>query len=359
MMESGCVITENALFKRLQSKECNYFFNKKTGLTLTWGATPKEDPKYNPYGPIIADIEISTICNGNGKPCSFCYKSNTPKGENMSLETFKKLFHRLPKTLSQIAFGIGNLDGNPDFISIMEYCRNNDYNFVVPNVTTNGFNLTDEMADKLVATCGAVAVSKYNPKDVCYDAVKKLTDRGMKQVNIHMLVSHETFDACMEVMQDSKTDPRLEKLNAIVFLSLKPKGKRNFFRKIATENYKKIVDYAFEHDVRIGFDSCSAPKFLNAVKDHANFKTLYEMSEPCESFLFSIYINTDGQTSPCSFLEELPNYKMLDVLNCNDFKKDIWEHLSTLKFRESLLKTEESCSINGSPCRRCPEFDIY
>jgi MoaA/NifB/PqqE/SkfB family radical SAM enzyme len=359
MDEADCVITENKNFKRLKSKECNYYFNKKTGLTLTWGTTLKDDPKYNPYGPIIADIEISTICNGLGKPCSFCYKSNTPKGENMSLETFKKIFHRIPKTLTQIAFGIGNIDENKELFDIMEYCRNNDYNQVVPNITINGFNLTDEYADKLASICGAVAVSKYNPKDVCYDAVKKLTDRGMTQVNCHMLVSHQTFDSCMELMSDTKTDPRLEKLNAIVFLSLKPKGKRNTFKKIANENYKKIIDYAMENDIRIGFDSCSAPKFLEAVKDRKDFKTLFEMSEPCEAQIFSIYINVDGKTSPCSFLEDLPNYEMLDVLNCTDFKKDIWDHLATQKFRESLLKTEETCTINGNPCRKCPEFDIY
>ena len=35
----------------------------------------------------ILDIEISTICN---KRCSFCYKSNTDKGENMTLDTYKE-----------------------------------------------------------------------------------------------------------------------------------------------------------------------------------------------------------------------------------------------------------------------------
>lgn len=41
----------------------------------------------------------------------------------MSLETFKALFHKLPTTVCQIAFGIGDINANPDLFKIMEYCR--------------------------------------------------------------------------------------------------------------------------------------------------------------------------------------------------------------------------------------------
>ena len=58
----------------------------------------------------------------------------------------------------QIAFGIGSIDANPDMFPIFDYCRANG---VVPNVTINGYNLTDEIATRLANTCGAVAVSFY------------------------------------------------------------------------------------------------------------------------------------------------------------------------------------------------------
>ena len=354
---SGYQILENTTHKILRSPSINYDFNKETGFMATWGTTVEENPDLSPIGPFIADIEISSVCNGiNNKPCKFCYKSNTGVGENMSLETFKTIFHKLGRQLTQIAFGIGDLDGNPDFWSIMDYCRTNGTNYVIPNVTTNGWGLTDEYADRLVSLCGAVAVSRYNPKDVCYDAVKKLTDRGMNQVNIHMLVSLETYDACFEVMKDSLSDPRLEKLNAIVFLSLKPKGNRNNYQKVGTASYKNIIDYAFENNVRVGFDSCSAPMFLEAVKDRENYKSLEILSEPCEATLFSVYLNSDGVMFPCSFLEEAEG---LNVAECDDFKKDIWFAHKTAKFRDSLIATEKTCTINGVGCRKCPVFDIY
>lgn len=348
-------IKENDNTKDIRSQGYNYHFNKETGLFMRWGKTKEDDPEFSWCGPEIADIEISTICHGiNGKPCKFCYKSNTGVGENMSLETFKTIFHKLPKTLTQIAFGIGDIDSNPDLFKIMEYCRINDYNYVVPNVTINGWNLTDSYANKLKELCGAVAVSRYKQDvNVCYDAVKKLTDLGMKQVNIHMLVAEETYEDCLQLINDVKEDSRLKNLNAIVFLSMKPKGKRNTFNCLKdSAKYKKIIDYAFEKGVNIGFDSCSAPKFLEAVKDSKNYKQFETMAEPCESMLFSIYINTKGQVTPCSFMED--ESEPIDMIKVKDFLKEVWYNKITTEFRKKLVN-----NVDCRNCRKCPTFDIY
>ena len=93
--------------KYMRSENANYDFDKKTGQMVTWGKTIDDDPELFP-GPTIADIEITTICNGvDGVVCKHCYKSNNPSGENMTIDTFKKVFESLPKTLTQIAFGAG------------------------------------------------------------------------------------------------------------------------------------------------------------------------------------------------------------------------------------------------------------
>ena len=353
------IFLENKKIRSCRSKNYKYDYNKENGNFRRWGKSLEDDPLFSPVGPEILDMEISTVCEGIGSgPCKWCYKSNTPVGKNMSFDKFKTIFHKFPRTLTQIAFGIGDIDGNPDLWKIMEYCRNNDYNYVVPNITINGYNLTDEYADKLASVCGAVAVSMYQPKDVCYDAVKKLTDRGMSQINIHKLVAHETYEECFEVLRDSKEDPRLAKLNAIVFLSLKPKGKRNTFSKLGTAKYKSLVDYALDNNVNVGFDSCSAPMFLKAAKDRENFKVLEQKSEPCESYLFSCYVNVDGKTTPCSFLED-SNYQEIDVGECDNFLKDVWNAKPIQDFRKKLLATTDKCNINGNGCRQCPEYDIY
>ena len=84
---SKCAIFENKNAKFLRSEIFNYNLDKKTGYMETWGKTKEEDPEFCPFGPVIADIEITTICNGG---CKFCYKSNTKSGKNMDLKLLKQ-----------------------------------------------------------------------------------------------------------------------------------------------------------------------------------------------------------------------------------------------------------------------------
>ena len=38
-------VDESGDYKRLSSPNANYIFNKKDGMTLSWGKTLKEDPE--------------------------------------------------------------------------------------------------------------------------------------------------------------------------------------------------------------------------------------------------------------------------------------------------------------------------
>jgi MoaA/NifB/PqqE/SkfB family radical SAM enzyme len=266
----------------------------------------------------------------------------------MSLETFKEIFHKIPKNLTQIAFGIGSIDANPDLWKILEYCRKNDYNYVVPNITINGYRLKDEHVEKLAKICGAVAVSRYNP-DVCYDAVQRLTAAGLKQVNIHQLLAKETLESCWGLLKDIQEDERLHGLNAAVFLLLKPKGKRNNLTQLKDfSQYKEMIDYALERKLPIGFDSCTASSFLRAVKERPDYDHLSTLAEPCESTCFSLYINVDGESTPCSFCEGELGIEPINILQVTDFMDEIWSDGPLAKFRAKLLCNE----------RRCPMFDL-
>jgi MoaA/NifB/PqqE/SkfB family radical SAM enzyme len=157
----------------------------------------------------------------------------------------------------------------------------------------------------------------------CYDSVKKLTDRGMNQINIHQLISEETYEQVLETISDMKSDSRLEKMNAIVFLSLKQKGRGTKYNPLAFDKFKILL----------------------AVKDTAAYKQFEISAEPCESSLFSTYIDVDGKFHPCSFSPntELWGEEGIDVASCNDFLKDIWFNEKTAKFREALLQGHRNC----------------
>lgn len=333
------------------SMDYKYIFNPENGNFVRWGRTKDDDPDYSPYGPEIADIEITTICHGiNGKPCPFCYKANTPNGTYMSFDAFKEIFRKLPDTLTQIAFGVDSrCESNPDVWKIMEHCRENG---IVPNVTVA--QITEKTADKLANLCGAVAVSRYSDSDACYDAVHMLTNRGMNQVNIHMMISNETLPTAKQTLIDRLFDKRLKDMYAIVFLSLKQRGRGVKYNPISQENFKRLVDGSMAAGIPFGFDSCSAPKFIKAIEGSKHFDQLSMCTEPCESSLFSTYINVDGIFYPCSFCEGHGEWLVgLDVLNCSNFMNDIWNHPKTVAFRSNLLDHTDDNNV-----RVCPIFNV-
>lgn len=355
-------IHENKSYKFLRSDSYNFNFNKVNGYFERWGKTEEDDPDFSPYGPEILDLEISTsvkpedrhlydksrlvIDGGCLGSCDFCYKSNGHYPTyNMNLEEFKKVFHAMPKTMGQIAFGILNIKSNPDFFAMMEYAKENG---VIPNYTCHGYDVSNEVAKRTAELCGAVAVSVYN-KNAAYDAIKKFTDAGMDQVNIHYMISEETWDKAFTIINDMKSDNRLYKMNAIVFLSLKTKGGGKGFTKLSKTKYDELVRYALEKGVPFGFDSCGAHKFLKAVKNHKNYKSFEMMAEPCESSCFSSYINCKGEYFACSFAEGHDMFpKGIDVLNTKDFLTEVWNGKETQKFRDVLLKGH----------RHCPLYDV-
>ena len=339
----------NAMIRVCKTDGYNWIFDTQNGNFARWGKTKEDDPTHSPVGPEILDIEVSTVCSGpTGIPCSHCYKSNTPNGQNMPLEMFKEILDKMPKNLTQIAFGIGDIDANPDLLKMFEYCRSKN---IIPNVTINGSRMTPGWYDRLAELCGAVAVSRYPTYWICYNAVKELTSRGMKQVNIHMMTSKETYLDCFQLIDAKMRDERLKDLNAIVFLLMKPKGNRNKHTQLTNlEDYGKLIKYALDRDVAIGFDSCSAPYVVECLKDHPNFDEIQMSCEPCESGCFSSYINTKGEYWHCSFTEDHTDWRAVNVLQCKDFLSEIWFSQEVVKFREKI--------IAGGKWHECPVYNL-
>lgn len=326
-----------------------YHFNDVTGYFVRMGKTlaAKDDPIMAPV-PEILDLEVTDICFGPGgtatKPnvCKFCYKSNTPKGNNMSYETFRTIIDKMP-WLTQIAFGAdAQGTANPDLFAMMAYARSKG---IIPNITVA--DCDDRVASMLARLAGAVAVSRYEDKNYCYNSIKRLTDYGLKQVNIHILASAQSYDQIIETFNDYLSkESRLSGLNAIVLLNLKRKGRGVGYSRMSDEQFNHIVTFALENNIPLGFDSCGAHRFLNAIKGRNDASQLETYVEPCESGLFSSYLNLKGEFFPCSFSENTPKWQTgLDVVNCTDFVEDIWHHPRTIEFRNMLLNNNRNCPI--------------
>jgi hypothetical protein len=346
-------IIENDQLKALSSPSYNFFFRKTDGFFVRWGATKEDDPDFSPFGCEILDLELSEgRCDGS---CQICYKGNghDQPEYHMTLDQFKLILDKMPKTLTQIAFGLTNTTSNPDIWGILSEARNRE---IVPNLTSHGLDITPEVAEKLAAVCGAVAISVVN-KEKSYNAIDLLTKAKekpgstLKQVNIHFVYHSANEDAVYNVFKDIKTDPRLKKLNAIVLLGLKQKGKAETgFESLGYERFAKIIEYAMANQIPIGFDSCSQCKYERWVKSSnlsdEDKKRMLIVAEPCESNLFSFYINCHGIAYPCSFMEGTEGWEEgISVFDHQDFVNDVWNHEKFQEWRKKLLGNNRNCPV--------------
>jgi hypothetical protein len=351
-MDKCTVFVENGI-KKLRSKVLNYDFNLENGFTKVWGETEEDNPEYSPFGCLIADIEITEKCAGIGKEgilCPYCYKSNTHDGKSMSFETFKKVVSKINTNgqLQQVAFGLGaQATENPELWDMCKWLRQNN---IIPNGTVADV-IENSAVINIAKYFGAVAVSYHNDFEILANNVLKFSPAifnkekyTLRQINIHFVIMEETFEDCKKLFKMVKEDKRFLCLNAIVLLGLKKCGRaeNGNFHRLTDEHFKELVNLSFENKIGIGFDSCSCNRFLSAVKDFPNYKELEELSEPCESKLYSQYINTEGKAYYCSFNEK--NREGFDLLADNDFISDYWNNNSD-NWREMLKNSNRSCPV--------------
>ena len=109
-------------------------------------------------------------------------------------------------------------------------------------------------------------------------------------------------------------------------------------------SYETLIRHAMEMNASIGFDSCGANKFLEAIKDHPRYDQISQSVEPCESGLFSAYINERGVYYPCSFMEGLETGIYVDDEKVGNFM-DIWDGEVVREWRGRLLKCGRSCPM--------------
>lgn len=237
--------------------------------------------------PVLLDVSLTNKC---GFRCPYCYKHSSPDGTEMSFQDFELLIRRMKEAkVFQVAYGGGNPNEHPNFIEIL---RKTFEEGIIPNYSTNGSNLSEEIIEATSKYCGAVAVSIHENIDEYRNLIEKMTSK-IKKVNVHFVMTKNKIDEIKSFL----IDPPLwaQSINAIVLLRYK--NVRNSIEKEPNEKeYAEIFKCAEKSKFKIAFDACSYPliqKFLPHVD-----KNLYDY---CQGSRSSAYINEKLIMSPCSF----------------------------------------------------------
>ena len=317
-----------------RSESYNFDFNEDTGFFQRWGETKADDPQCAP-GPETLDIEIDTRCSGG---CQHCYKGNTARGEAIGLHVIASILDEQVPTLTQIAYGVGDFPTQHSR-SIFKMTKASG---IAPNVTIRPQRDQDFQA-LIDSGVKAIAVSRYDPAET-YDVVRRLLGK-VQQVTIHQVLAEETIPQCVQTVLDVANPKNgLQGLHAVTLLLLKPKGRaKGAMHAPPKKAFRFLLEMARKLNVRLGFDSCSAPYVADAAKELG--WDIAESIEPCESGLFSLYIDVKGEAYPCSFAPGEPGWETgIPVTSI----ADVWRHPRIETWRKTLLE-------NG---RRCPMFRL-
>ena len=171
------------IVKHFDVDEYTAVFNPSTGFFARMEDDGRPEPFWSSHGPELLDIAVTNWCD---RGCHFCYRKSDINGKHMSLEDFEEVIRQAELMhVFQVALGGGNPNQKPYFPEMLALTREHG---IVPNYTTNGRGLTEEVLRSTAKYCGAVAVSAYAPYSELENAIDLLSDVGVA-VHVHFILT--------------------------------------------------------------------------------------------------------------------------------------------------------------------------
>jgi len=296
--------------------------------------------------PELIDIGIMGSCkSGKTGMCKNagidCYQNAVFSCKSdMSLNDYEWIITQCKEKVFQVALGgAGDPNKHRNFGDILKVTRENE---IVPNLTTSGYQVSNDEIKLIRDYCGAVAVSYYSTLKgnnesnyLTCEAIERFVKVGCI-TNIHFIISDKTIDEAIY---------RLEKeiwpqgINAIIFILYKPVGlgvKEKIVK--VDDRLKKFMELATnkKYAFKVGFDTCFTPALCQY-----EGKISFQSIDACEAARFSMYIDSELIAYPCSFDNQIGQYKI--ALNPVSIQ-EAWDSEVFEKFRSN---NKEKCVVCG------------
>ena len=239
------------MYKVREFPEENYraIFLTEKGQTMRIALDPSKPILPLRY-PELLDISFGTKCFAN---CPFCYTSAITNGENYPniTERITKWFGSLTPNQRpfQVAIGGGGEPTqHPEFASAVKAFKDLD---IMPNYTTNGMHLTDEVIQATKDYCGGVAVSCHPHLEKTWKkAVNKLVANNIR-TNVHIIVGEEgSTDKFWEIYNEFN-----DKVEYFVLLPYQKVGRATTNQDLDVEaEWTKLFDSLVDMNMTIAYN---------------------------------------------------------------------------------------------------------
>jgi MoaA/NifB/PqqE/SkfB family radical SAM enzyme len=243
--------------------------------------------------PETIDVKITDWCNFG---CGYCYMDSTAQGKHAPRELLTNIFDGLKAAPYQIAFGGGEPTAHPDFPWFLEYTKSKG---TVPNYTTAGHILRDEVFEATNKYCGGVALTYHAFKGPeyfkkTYDTWRSRLDPRV-QLNVHVLFDKDVADNLLDLQEIGLRD-----LN-VVLLAYYPAIGRSNWEQIAPRGvYDGTLPLALkavqESRFKIAFSEGLLPYFLSHQLPEVDTRFAGQ-----QEGVYSCYVDDKGRVSHSSF----------------------------------------------------------
>jgi radical SAM protein with 4Fe4S-binding SPASM domain len=329
---------------RRHSDAYNFAGDTETGITMRWGRSIEEHPRWAPW-PELADISISNHCTAG---CAYCYRDSKDDRSFMSLDEYEAVLDALTHphwgSVFQVALGGGEPLEHPEFIQILEATKQRG---IVANFTTNARHVSAKMAEQIAGLVGAVAVSVSSIKQLRREKVNLLLNAGVR-VNLHFILDEKSIHEGIDILGGRYNDS-LEGVHAIVFLTYKPRGRAAVSGCLkpgaALDQFLQAVKKN-SCSAHVGFDACFVPLLLSSTEIEPDY------IDSCECAFFSVYIDEQMNVKPCSFATGKRD--SWNLRECS--MEEIWVS-KYHDYREGL--THQKCQTNCKHTSLCHGRCVY
>ncbi len=222
--------------------ENNYraIFVESSGVT-TRQAIDNDKPITELLFPEFYDVSINNKCFG---ACRYCYIEALNTGYNYHdvLGKINKFFGRMSKNNRpfQIALGgAGEATLHPDFPAVLKLFKELS---IIPNYTTNGMHLTDDVLEATKKYSGGVAVTCHTHLEKHWRrAIENLSGLGVK-LNLHIIISDKSSIESFNRIRD-------EYAGIVDYFVLLPYMSVGFAKEVPTEWENLISQLESEGDI--------------------------------------------------------------------------------------------------------------